>query len=94
VGDGTTAQVFEAALWDAQGVHRLHDYLQTLGIGSALDGWTLQTAYGISRDGLTIVGVGINPNGRTEAWLATIPEPACSTLALVLPLVWRRQRWV
>ena len=31
---------------------------------------------GISDDGKTIVGYGTNPEGNTEAWIATIPEPA------------------
>jgi probable HAF family extracellular repeat protein len=44
-----------------------------------LEGWTLRVATGISADGLTITGWGINPNGDAEAWIAhlgSIPEPA------------------
>jgi hypothetical protein len=48
--------------------------------GLDLAGWTLTSAEGISADGLTIVGTGVNPAGNQEAWMATIPEP--STIAL------------
>ncbi|MCI0638820.1 MAG: hypothetical protein L0Y70_07080 [Gemmataceae bacterium] len=58
--------------------------------------WTLTSAEGISADGRTIVGTGVNPAGNQEAWLATIPEP--STVAFsasgVGALLWfyRRSR--
>ncbi|MFQ5806090.1 MAG: hypothetical protein ACE5I3_06545 [Phycisphaerae bacterium] len=58
--------------------------------GLDLTGWRLSVAYGISADGLTIVGDGQNPNGDTEAWIAHIPEPAALWLlafgVLVLPI--------
>ena len=53
-----------------------------------LTGWELSRATGISADGLTFVGVGTNPDGRTEAWIArldaessgeeprSVPEPS------------------
>lgn len=43
--------------------------------GLDLAGWILQFARGISDDGRTIVGYGINPLGQTEAWLARLPAP-------------------
>jgi hypothetical protein len=49
-----------------------------------LVGWQLSSARGISADGSTIVGYGINPSGQYEAWIAVIPEPAMLAL---LPLV-------
>lgn len=41
-----------------------------------LKDWTLNSAYGVSDNGLTVVGYGVNPQGNTEAWVAAIPEPA------------------
>jgi hypothetical protein len=42
------------------------------GAGVMPPGWTLVSANGVSPDGEYIVGEGINPQGRTEAWLARI----------------------
>lgn len=66
----------EAFVWDGvQGVRRLQDVLEN-DYGLDLTGWTLTQATGISDDGQSIVGVGTNPAGDTEAWLALLP-PAC-----------------
>jgi len=54
-------------------MQNLRDLLLADGIAE-LDGWTLLNATGISGDGRTIVGYGVNPDGNTEAWIATIPE--------------------
>lgn len=69
----------DAFIWDeAHGARNLKTVLQTE-FGLNLTGWTLRHAYGITPDGLTICGVGIDPQGRRQAWVAGIPEP--STLA-------------
>jgi probable HAF family extracellular repeat protein len=76
VGQGSTASGDEAFLWtETNGIVNLRDMLMN---EYALDltGWTLKNATGISDDGLIIVGYGTNLNGYTEAWVATIPEPA------------------
>ena len=66
----TGAQRDEAFIWDAvNGMRRLQDVLEAEGID--LMGWTLATANGISDNGSTIVGWGINPAGQKEAWVAT-----------------------
>jgi len=47
--------------------------------GLDLTGWRLESATGISSDGTVIVGVGRNPQHRTEAWMAVLaPTPACA----------------
>src|SRR5262249_52839072 len=55
------------------------DYLIAEGV-PGLGLWTLNGAMGISNDGRTIVGIGRDPQGRDQGWIATIPEP--NTLAL------------
>jgi PKD repeat protein len=40
--------------------------------GLDLGGWTLSMAWGVSADGSTIVGAGLNPEGQAEAWRATL----------------------
>ena len=57
-----------------------------------MSGWRLETARSISADGKIIVGVGANPAGRKEAYLADlhpVPEPqslflAASAISLAL----------
>jgi hypothetical protein len=39
-----------------------------------LTGWTLTSVAGISDDGLTILGNGVNPGGESEAWIAVLPS--------------------
>jgi probable HAF family extracellular repeat protein len=94
-----------AFVWDL--VHGMRNLQQALidnfGLGDQLANWTLQQANGISSDGRSIVGYGINPEGNTEAWLVrlvrplTAPEP--STLALLLLVAMgtlgvRSNRWI
>jgi hypothetical protein len=68
------------------------DVLLEAGIAN-LGTWTLTSVTGISADGLTICGTGINPAGQTEGWVATIPSPTSgSALGLTLILL-RRRRW-
>jgi len=91
VGFAAAASGNEAFLWDAaHGMRSLQGVLtDTLGLD--LDGWTLNEAMGISDDGLTIVGRGINPGGFPEAWIVTLPEPASLILlALGATVVTRR----
>ena len=100
VGQSHSATVTsESFIWDAEhGMRNLHDLLVD-DLGLDLTGWTLSTeTTGISDDGMTIVGRGINPNGFPEAWVAHIPEP--STLFLltlggfVMTRRRRERRWV
>lgn len=61
-----------AFIWDqVHGMRALVDVLAEAGI--QMEGWMLTAAWGLSADGMTITGNGINPDGREEAWIATIP---------------------
>lgn len=51
----------------------LADLLESFGVD--LGGWELLSAYDVSDDGRTIVGDGRNPDGKIEAWIATISLP-------------------
>jgi hypothetical protein len=65
-----------AILWDAMnGIRSLQDILSN-DFGLDLRGWALQLATDISADGIWITGIGLNPAGDTEAWLAGIPPLA------------------
>jgi probable HAF family extracellular repeat protein len=71
VGVGMSGANVEPFLWDASGgMRRLHDFLVAHDV--KLTGWRLEDASGISADGLTFVGWGLNPAGKHEAWLARI----------------------
>jgi hypothetical protein len=64
---------FEAFIWTAEsGMVRIVDVLQSRGVDTT--GWILQVATGVSADGKTIAGHGINPSGEREAWVAHIPD--------------------
>ena len=70
-----------ACLWDENNTAiSIADALSNEGVDTT--GWKLTDARGVSADGTVIVGVGYNPDGKREAWLATIPEP--STISLLL----------
>lgn len=65
-------------VWRPQyGMESLQELLVAQGVD--MTGWRLLDATGISADGLSISGFGRNPNGDTEAFVATIdpPPPFC-----------------
>jgi len=69
-------------IWDeTNGMRELRVVLES-DYGLDLTGWALVEVLDISEDGNTFVGFGTNPQGITEGWIATIPEP--STLGLLL----------
>ena len=92
VGHSATAIGSEAFIWDE--IHGLRNLQQALGsdYGLDLNGWVLDAAYGISRDGTAIVGSGINPLGEQEAWMvhfAPVPlPPAIWLLSSGFSLLW------
>jgi probable HAF family extracellular repeat protein len=68
---GTEVQAF---IWDPiNGMRALQDVLVD-DFGLDLTGWFLRTAMDITPDGHTIVGFGYNPSGRSEGWIAVIPD--------------------
>jgi hypothetical protein len=75
VGYGGNAQnSSEAFRWtEIDGMQSVQDLLAAEGID--LGGWTLRRATGVSADGTTIVGWGLNPDGKSEGWVATLPLP-------------------
>jgi probable HAF family extracellular repeat protein len=83
-------QLFEngvAFIWDGRnGMRPLQDVLMSQGVD--LTGWVLRRASAISADGNTIVGDGLDPAGRTEAWIAhlgvTAPTITCSVAQSLL----------
>jgi len=95
VGLSLTEDGETAFIWNHDdGMRDLNDVL-TNDYGIVLGGWHLSSAMGISADGLTISGCGTNSYGNTEAWVATIPEPATLSVLAVgacLPVLRRRRR--
>jgi probable HAF family extracellular repeat protein len=65
---------FEAFVWDAaHGMRGVREVLVSqFGLGASLRGWKLRAATAISADGSVVVGYGINPNGKREAWIACL----------------------
>jgi hypothetical protein len=79
VGGGRSALGPEAFIWDAaNGMRSLRDVLMN-DYHLDLTDWKLYSAYGISDDGLTIVGNGLGPRGHI-GWIAVIPEPSTALL--------------
>lgn len=81
----------KARIWTHdKGIEDLQDVFIAAGLN--LDGWFLTTATGISADGLTYAGTGINPLGQTEAWIATIPAPSSVLPLIAGAICWPRRR--
>jgi probable HAF family extracellular repeat protein len=68
VGSAASERGQRAFLWThRQGMRALEAVLASEGVALP-EGWRLERADGISRDGRTIVGSGTNPRGDREAW--------------------------
>jgi uncharacterized membrane protein len=82
---------FSAFVWDEQ--HGLRNLSQILGdLGVDLAGWRLTGATGVSSDGRTIVGLGVDRLGQPGSWIATIPAPGVSLLFGSCSIVLARRR--
>jgi len=77
-----------AFIWDSvNGMRNLQTVLENE-YGLDLSGWTFTSATGISPDGNVIIGDGINPQARPEAWRVYLDAPApINTNAAVAALV-------
>lgn len=69
----------------------LLQYLQGYG-ATGLSGWQLKSVSGVSADGSTFVGSGIDPLGRSEGYVATIPGPSAAAPLLLFSLAHARRR--
>ena len=68
-GDGPSG----AFIWDPiSGMRSLRGLLVGQ-FGLDLTGWSLGEAHAVSDDGLTLAGTGRNPEGKAEAWVASLP---------------------
>ncbi len=75
VGHSRAGNDYTAFIWDAaHGMRTLAAALSSAG-APLPHGWTLTYAQGISYDGNTVVGVGINPQGNTEGFVAQFRKP-------------------
>lgn len=75
VGQGGPYGARYPLIWDEfRGSRNLVDVLATAGLETELEGWKLEFAFGVSGDGTTIIGNGINPDGNNEAWRAVLDE--------------------
>jgi uncharacterized membrane protein len=89
VGSAVSGADFIAFIWDkVNGSRNVQDVLTAdLGLSESLQGWTLTRSRGVSADGRTVVGVGTNPDGNTEAWIAhlgtPVPEPSTWVLGVI-----------
>ena len=67
----TGIEKLDAFVWDeTNGMRRVEDVLSDAGLD--MTGWRLAYANGVSDDGNTIVGYGINPSGELEGWIARL----------------------
>jgi autotransporter-associated beta strand protein/probable HAF family extracellular repeat protein len=70
-----------ATRWTAAtGIQSIPAMLTAVGVN--LGGWELTTAYAASANGTVVAGVGFNPAGQDEAWIAQIPINAFALLDL------------
>jgi uncharacterized membrane protein len=82
VGWGSASNGRQATIWLNGLPQTVASYLTRNGV-TGFTGWRLTSATAVTPDGLTIAGEGINPQGRNEGWIATIPAPG-TTWALML----------
>ena len=76
VGTATGNDGAVAVVWDAKnGIQTVKEALLAAG-AKDVETWQLTEATGISRDGRTLIGNGMNPQGAPEGWVARLPVRA------------------
>jgi hypothetical protein len=100
VGIGVAGDEVRPFIWDSR--HGIRDLERALveEWGMDLGGWRLTDGQwdmfvGISDDGRTLTGIGTNPQGQTESWIATVrvPEPSSvGVLGIAAAGLLRRRR--
>ena len=89
-GDGNTIVSLDK-VWNVNtGTQDLTALLTSAGCN--FSGWTGLIATGIDFDGNTLCGYGTDPDGLTQAWYATVPEPGAAIPLAVLLFGGRRRR--
>jgi len=74
VGGAVPFRTVEAFIWsESMGMRSVQSVLVDE-FGLDLTGWSLTSAVGVSDDGLTLVGNGVNPDGSPEGWVAVLPS--------------------
>ncbi len=82
-GNILTSAPHSAFYWTAEtGTRYVHEVMA--GYGIDLTGWSIRTVQGMSADGRSFMGDGINPQGQWETWYATIPQPLPAPGAVVV----------
>ncbi|HKQ96528.1 MAG TPA: thrombospondin type 3 repeat-containing protein, partial [Candidatus Polarisedimenticolia bacterium] len=72
-GESSSAAGDIAMLWTPElGMVPVMPLLKLFG-ATGLDGWLLTVVEGITPDGRTLVGGGLDPDGHPHAWVATLP---------------------
>jgi uncharacterized membrane protein len=70
---GLNGNCDQAFLWTAvDGMKSVQALLTAK--GGSTTGWTLTSAQGVSADGQVVVGSGVDPNGRTQGWIARLGQ--------------------
>ncbi len=76
VGQGNGASGEEPFIWDSLNGMRSLIQVLTNEFGLDLTGWSSLTVADLSADGSTVVGLGINPEGNLEGWIANLESEA------------------